>query len=200
MKKTRGRPKFGYFMIDCPSDHEIDDWLVSECDVIHAVLANRNLKSRLKKVRCSTKQSFESIPATKYSGIRYVHIGGHGSEHGLGFIGGAIAWSDVGKKLKQIFPALVGDERRILTLSCCHSDAGVAVLKSQLANHFSGIYSFSAKKIDYSTAIATWSMFFFRKDLDTPQDKIAADINSFFGGGKNVLRFSLVDKEHRKIR
>lgn len=82
------RPSYGYLLFDFPSDHEIDSVLSTECDVIKAVLANRNLASRLKICRCSSFGTFNNLKLCQYKGIRFVHIGGHGSKSGLEFIGG----------------------------------------------------------------------------------------------------------------
>lgn len=187
MPKIKGRPKFGYFIFDCPSDHEVDGRLLSESDAIRAVLANRNLGTRLKQVTCTTKKSFNSITPRQYAGIKYVHLGGHGSEKGISFIGGRISWSDIGEKLTVMFPPLADGDQRVLTLSCCYSSYGVTILKKQLASHFTAIYHFAPEEIEFSTAIATWCMFYLKKELSRPHLSIKKDINKFMG--KDVLCF-----------
>lgn len=178
---TRGRPKFGYFILECPSDHEIDGWLPSESDVIRAVLTNKSQGSRLKQVTCSTVQSFNNIPNRTYSGARYVHIGGHGSKTDLGFIGGKLKWGDIAIKLVSMFPALKSNEQRVLTLSCCHSKTAANVLKPLLNGHFTAIYHFEPEEISFSVAITVWNMFYFKKGLRRPHQAIVNDINTYLG-------------------
>jgi len=185
---NKGRPKFGFFIFDCPSDHEIDSSLPTESEVIRAVLVNRKLGSRIKPpVRCSTIDSFKSAKERQYEGIKFVHIGGHGSRTALGFVGGWLKWSDVAAKLITLFPKLHGNEQRVLTLSCCYSEYGIASMKSTLRGHFSAAYHFVPPKIGFSKAITTWSMFYLKKRLNDPHEAIKEDINSFMG--KKVLRF-----------
>lgn len=187
MSKETGRPKFGYFIFDCPSDHEIDGWLLSEADAIRAVLANRNLGSRLKQVTCTTVESFKAVTPRSYAGIRYVHIGGHGSKDGIGFIGGSVKWSEIASKLVAMFPKLAVDEKRVLTLSCCHSGHGASALATTLKGHFTAIYHFIPEEIGFSTAITTWSMFYLKKKIERPHEAIKNDINKFMG--EDILRF-----------
>jgi hypothetical protein len=177
----RGRPKFGFFIFDCPSDHEIDGSVLSESDTIKAVLSNRNLGSRLKSITCTTADSFRAVPARKYAGIKYVHLGGHGSKSGLGFIGGSIKWADVADKLASIFPKLKDDEQRVLTLSCCFSEAGINAMAPRLKQHFSAAYHFVPEKIGFATAITTWSMFYLKKKPARPHGAIMKGINDFMG-------------------
>jgi hypothetical protein len=186
----RGRPRFGYFIFDCPSDHEVDGAILSESDAIRAVLANRNLGTRLKRVTCTTVSSFRAIGPRAYAGIKYVHLGGHGSKSGIGFIGGSVKWADVADKLKSMFPKLKADEQRVLTLSCCYSKAGIVAMKPLLAGHFTASYHFVPDTIGFSTAITTWSMFYLKKKLTRPHLAIKDDINKFMG--EDILEFIAV--------
>jgi len=175
----RGRPQFGFLVIDCPSDHEIDGSLVTESQTIRAVLANKNLGSRLKIIRCTTADSFACLPNRVYSGIRYVHLGGHGSRKGLEFIGGQIPWAKVAQKLTRVLPRLKQGERRILTLSCCYSTDGIESMKPYLMGHFSAAYHFVPKKIGFSQAITVWSMFYLKKKISQPHAAIVKKLNRF---------------------
>jgi hypothetical protein len=179
MGKTKGRPKFGFFIFDCPSDHEVDGHLLSESDAIKAVLSNRDLGSRLKSVRCTTVDSFRSVPTRKYPGIRYVHLGGHASKSGIAFIGGSVKWAEVASTLCDLFPPLVKNKKRVLTLSCCYSQQGVADLKPMLKGHFTAIYHFKPEKIGFAEAMTTWCMFYLRKRLSRPLAAVVTDINTF---------------------
>lgn len=62
MSKQSGRPKYGFLLFDCPSDHEIESSLVTECEVIKAVLSNRKLGSHLKVLRCASTEAFNNLP------------------------------------------------------------------------------------------------------------------------------------------
>ncbi|MRH00683.1 hypothetical protein GIY21_10310 [Xanthomonas sontii] len=180
-KKKRGRPHFGYFIFDCPSDHEIDGSLVTESDAIRSVLWNKSLGGRLKGLRLTTAESFNDAKERKYTGVRYVHLGGHASKTGIGFIGGSVKWQDVAEKLTKFFPKLGEGEQRVLTLSCCHSIAGVKAMGPILKGHFSAIYHFKTEEIGFSQAMTIWSMFYLKKKLSRPHGAIMKDINTFFG-------------------
>jgi hypothetical protein len=183
----KGRPRFGYFIFDCPSDHEIDGRLLSEADAIRSVLANRNLGTQLKHITCTTPASFRAAGPQKYAGIRFVHLGGHASKTSLAFIGGAVVWVDVAKKLIALFPRLPDGEQRVLTLSCCYSSKAVAAMTPILKNHFTAVYHFASDDAEFSTAIATWGMFYLKKKLSQPHSSIKDEINTFLG--QQVLRF-----------
>ena len=75
-----GRPQYSYLVFDFPSDHEIDGAIVTESDAIRSVLANKSLGGRLKLIRCTTASTFKTLKAREYPGIRFVHLGCHGSE------------------------------------------------------------------------------------------------------------------------
>lgn len=179
--KKRGRPHFGYFIFDCPSDHEIDGALVTESDVIRSVIWNKNLGGRLKGLRLTTADSFKNARERIYTGVRYVHLGGHASKNGIAFIGGSVNWQDIAKKLTKLFPRLAAEEQRVLTLSCCHSTDGVAAMRSILKGHFTVIYYFKPDKIGFSQAITIWSMFYLKKRLSRPHGAVMKSINSFMG-------------------
>lgn len=180
-KKKRGRPHFGYFIFDCPSDHEIDGSLVTESDAIRSVLWNKSLGGRLKGLRLTTADSFTGAKEREYPGVRYVHLGGHASKNGIAFIGGSVKWKDVAKKLNKFFPVLKADEQRVLTLSCCHSTEGVTAMGPILRGHFTAIYHFKSETIGFSQAMTIWSMFYLKKRLSRPHGAIMKDINAFMG-------------------
>jgi hypothetical protein len=73
-QKPRGRPQFGFFIFDCPSDHEVNGSILSESDAVKSVLLNRNLGSRLKCITCTTADTFRDIPTRGYSRVKYVHL------------------------------------------------------------------------------------------------------------------------------
>ena len=134
------------WFIDCPSDHEIDGILTTECDTLKALISNRNLGSRLKNpIKISTVESFRNIKESYKYSPQYVHLAGHGSKDGLGLIGGLIEWEEVGRKLSNIMKELKKNEKRVLCLSCCHSQDGFNSIKKELSNHFTGCYFFIEK-------------------------------------------------------
>lgn len=175
------RPRYGYLLFDFPSDHEIDGVLSTECEVIKAVLAKRNLGSRLKRCRCSSLASFMNLKLSQFKGVRFVHIGGHGSKEGLTFIGGSARWVDVASLLMQCLNPLQEGKKRVLTLSCCHSMQGMEILRKHLAGYFTGGYYFCQDSIDFSSAITVWSMFYLKKNLLHRNQKIVDSINAFMG-------------------
>lgn len=179
--KKRGRPHFGYFIFDCPSDHEIDGAIVTESDAIRSVLWNKSLGGRLKGLRLTTAESFLKAKERKYTGVRYVHLGGHGSKSGIAFIGGSVKWNDVAEKLTKFFPKLGAGEQRVLTLSCCHSGSGVVAMGPKLKGHFTAIYHFNSDTVGFSQAMTIWSMFYLKKRLSKPHAAIMKDINTFMG-------------------
>jgi hypothetical protein len=183
----RGRPHFGYFVFDCPSDHEIEGSIITESDAIRAVIANKSLGGRLKSLKLTTATSFNNARGRAYSGVRYVHLGGHGSTSGLAFIGGSVTWSSVATKLKEFFPVLGEDEQRVLTLSCCYSAIGAEALSPLLQGYFTAIYHFKDEEVAFSMAMTTWSMFYLKKRLSKPHSAIMEDINVFMG--KDFLGF-----------
>jgi hypothetical protein len=181
-----GRPPFRFLLIDLPGDHEVDDRIASECDMIHAILHNRGLGTQTKLVRATTKQVLDSR-GKPYAQVGYVHLGTHGGKGGIGFIGESASWKYVERKLKVFAPALRGDQKRVLCLSCCHSRNGVNAMELGLAGHFSGIYYFDKVKIGFATAMTVWSMFYRRKTIQQPTRAVVESINLFFG--EDTLRY-----------
>lgn len=181
MSIQQGRPKYGFLLFDCPSDHEIEGSLVTECEAIKAVLSNRKLGSQLKILRCASTEAFDKLPQRIYPGIRFVHLGGHGSLNGLGLIGGHLSWDKVAQYIYSVLPNLNNGEQRVLTLSCCHSSTGAKKMKKKLTQYFTGIYYFVPDKIAFSTAITVWSMFYLKKKLDRPHKAVVDSINEFLG-------------------
>lgn len=178
---TRGRPPFGFVLISLPSDHEVDRRIPSECDVIRSILVNREHGSLVKEFQATSIANFNGAGWSPYQRIGFVHLAGHANTKGMGLIGGLKRWSEIAKKLKVVAPVLVSDKKRVLCLSCCHSKAGVKAMTKSLRDHFTGVYYFKKKKIGFAEATTIWSMFYLRKGLANPSDRIADDINEFLG-------------------
>lgn len=54
-------------------------------------------------------------------------------------------------------------------------------LAEHLVGYFSGGYYFCQETIAFSQAITVWSMFYLKKRLQLPHQKIVAAINAFLG-------------------
>ena len=130
-------PAFGFALIDLPSDHEIDKGLVTESQMIYAILHNRGLGSRTKLFRATSEDSFSNI-SQPYRDLGFVHLATHGSSEGISLIGTHMSWNDVANKMKQIAPALQKNKQRVLCLFCCHSEEGYLAMKSALSGKFYG--------------------------------------------------------------
>lgn len=69
-------------------------------------------------------------------------------------------------------------------------------MATKLKDHFSAAYHFVPDKIDFSTAITTWSMFYLKKNLKRPVKAIKKDINKFMG--EKVIQFVTFQSGHSK--
>lgn len=187
-----GRPPFSFYLIDLPGDHEVDEGLSTECEVIRAILSNRGFRSVTKTARITTARRFKTFAWKPYSGVGYVHLATHGlkSGKGIGLIGGNVDWVMVANSLKRIAPPLSGETRRVLCLSCCYSEAGYQALKPLLRKHFTGCYYFSAEEIEFADAITNWAMFYKKKTISRPHRAVVEQINGFFG--EELLQFGLI--------
>lgn len=74
----RGRPKYSFFLLDTPSDHEIDGRLSTECQIISSILHNRGFKAVVKTETISSKSRFLDRRWGPYNGVGFVHVAGHG--------------------------------------------------------------------------------------------------------------------------
>ena len=169
-----------YLLLDNPSDHEVDDGVVTECDVIRAILSNRGLGTKIKLVRSSTRERFSrSKQATK--SVKFVHLAGHGSQDDLGLIGGGIGWEDVAAAIAAFVQPLTNSQQRVLSLSCCYSQAAVTKMADLLNDYFTAIYYFEDDEVAFSQTMVIWSMFYHEKNLRRPEQAIVDRINGFFG-------------------
>lgn len=184
----QGRPPFVFALLDLPSDHEIDGGLVTECQVINAILHNRGLGAKTKTIRASSDTGFDAAQWRPYPALGFVHLAAHGHAIGISLIGGRIRWLDVAAKLKKLAPRLTGDKKRVLSLSCCYSEKGYNALRPFLKGHFTGIYHFVDEEITFATAMTVWSMFYRRKTIARPALKVVEPINNFFGQDVIIYR------------
>lgn len=172
---------YGVLLLDCPADHEIDRRLTTECDTIAAILHGRKLQSKLKHVRLSTPESLDEAKKNVHRyRVNYVHVAGHGSRDGIALVGGNVEWSDLAQTLTSKWVApLRKSEQRVLCVSCCFSPNAVAAMKPSLSRYFTGCYYFRDCRVPFATAITVWSMFYLKKTLALPHQKIVQSINEF---------------------
>jgi hypothetical protein len=178
------------FLFDLPSDHEVDENLVTECEVIRTVLANRGFRSVVKATRISSMDRFKSEPWRPYPNIGYVHLAAHGRKRGIGLIDGRMRWTTLARRLRIIAPRLAKDQKRVLVLSCCYSSYGYEALQRPLRGHFTGCYYFEPNEIGFSDAMTTWAMFYKHKTIRRPHAAIVNRINSFFD--EDILAFGSI--------
>jgi hypothetical protein len=179
-KLMTGRPSFKFVLIDLPSDHEIDGGIVTECQVINAILHNRELGKETRFIRATSVENFRRNSWRPYREVGFVHLAAHGSQAGVSLIGGRLKWRDIAGTLNKIAPALPRNRERILSLSCCYSEDAFDALRPLLIGHFTGAYHFRPNKITFATAMTVWSMFYRKKTIERPLKAVVDPINDFF--------------------
>lgn len=184
--KPRGRKPLRFLLLDLPSDHEIDSSLATECTTIAALLHNRGLGKRLKHFKLTTEKSFGCLPYYTYE-PQFIHLSCHASSREIWLLGGSMTWKSFSDKLKSILAPLSVGERRVLTLSCCHSTSGAKHLSTHLEGYLSGIYYFREKEVLFADSLTVWCMYYLNKKLNKPHEAIKDSINTFFG--ETVLLF-----------
>ena len=164
---------YTHLLIDLPSDHEVDDLLPTECDVIRSIVSNLGQGKNVRHVRATRLASLRAKqPRQPYRGVRFVHVAGHGDKSGAGLIGGTLRWSKLADELKGYCAPLARGEHRVLCLSCCHSATAVKKVRTSLRQWFTGYYFFSEKRVGFADTIAAWSVFYLQKDAMAPMRKL----------------------------
>lgn len=201
------RPKYNFLHLDMPSPHEIEHGLITEGDLIAALLANRRLgnnsrpKSDRKHVRIASIEALRNRSSSEESKYdpRIVHISGHASGKGVDLLGETVEWGDLGEALKSwlkelppISPlkSMASKSQRVLICSFCHSKQAFrsAFYQKPLKKHFSGIYFLNEPKPSFEKTLAIWSMFYLEIDpihphADDPKTVgLVKRINDFFDG------------------
>ena len=186
-----------YLLLDLPSDHEVEDGLVTECDVVRAIISNKRQGKKVKTVRSTTAERFLRTP-TPTKSVKYVHLAGHGNPTDLCLIGGEVQWKKVAEHAKTFVSPLSRKQQRVLCISCCCSHDAAKEMSPVLKGYFTGIYYFPEDRIGFALAMTVWSMFYHRKGLDRPHKnrKIVAQVNKFFG--EKVLLFMKVQGNKRR--
>lgn len=175
------KPQYGYLLFDLPADHEVESALATECKVIETLLHNMEMKARVKRVCVASANRFKKYPTYRYR-VQFVHLACHGSKSGIAMLGTRMKWDDVGKQITRHLRPLNDGEQRVMVFSCCYSKDGYLATKSRFSRYFSGAYYFKLKRIHFASAMTIWSMFYFKKTLSSPHEKIAKTINDFMGG------------------
>ncbi len=183
---------YTHLLLDFPSDHEVEDSLPTECDVIRSVVSNRGEDGKVKHVRATRFEALQKkCPRHPYEHVGFVHVAGHADERGLGLIGDAIGWCELADVLKDYCAPLACDQQRVLCLSCCSSAMGVKKLQSILSDWFSGYYYFSKEEVNFADSIAAWSLFYLQKDAEAPMSKLWTENNE--GERQNVNTSDLIN-------
>ena len=168
-----------YLLFDLPSDHEIERNVVTECDVIRAIVSNKGQGKKVKVVKATTKTGFTGKMRSTTS-VKYVHLSGHGDKTGLVPIRGRVDWECTAEQIIKSVPRLEGKQRRVLCISCCNSKHAAKRMSSKLKGYFTATYFFHKDDISFATAMTVWSMFYHEKTLDKPHKKIVGRVNKYF--------------------
>ena len=181
---------YTYLLVDLPADHEVEGALATECDSIRGILTNKLRGSKVKHVRATTLEGLsKTVPQNPYPHIKYVHLACHGHEDGIGLIGAKLRWSRLAQYLVRYVPPLRANQRRVLSLSCCHSKDGATKMARELKGHFTAAYYLTEPEVGFDTSMVVWSMFYHRKGLHTPLAKVKDRINVFFGDRPLEIRY-----------
>ena len=177
---------YTYLLLDMPSDHEIEGFVMTECDVIRALLVNKGVGKSVKLIKFTTEESLGNIPQKPYKGIRYVHMSSHGLKNGIGLIGGRVEWKRVANWINEYLEPLSDKQTRALCLSCCFAEEGVKKMRPILKDYFNGIYYLSEEGQFFSTSMVVWSMFYYHKKKYSPTKRSgkmrsAKKLEDFFG-------------------
>ena len=144
-----------YLLLDSPSDHEVDDSVVTECEVIRAIVKNKGQGKKVKLVKSTTKDRFNH-PQTPTKSVKYVHLSGHGDEKGLGLIDGSVKWKDVAEQIAKFVQKLDDNQKRVLCISCCHSKEAAAKMTRSLSDYFTAIYCFREEDVTFAKTMTVW--------------------------------------------
>ena len=184
-----------YLLFDLPSDHEVEENVVTECDVIRAIVSNKGQGKKVKMVRATTKTGFTHRRRSTTS-VKYVHLAGHGDKTGLGLIRGSVDWKCTAEQITKLVPRLKGKQRRVLCISCCYSKHAADKMSSKLEGYFTATYFFHKDNISFATAMTVWSMFYHEKTLDKlhkkkiDREKIVDRVNEYLDD--KVLAFRTI--------
>ena len=169
--------------------------MVTECDVIRAIVSNKGQGKKVKMVRATTKARFTRGRRSTQS-VKYVHLAGHGSKTGLDLIRGSVDWKCTAEQITKSVPRLKGKQRRVLCISCCYSKHAAEKMSSKLEGYFTATYFFHKDNISFATAMTVWSMFYHEKTLDKlhkkkiDREKIVDRVNEYLDD--KVLAFRTI--------
>ena len=181
------KPKLGYLLFDLPSDHEVEAALATECKVIETLIYNMHLKARVKRICVASTERFRTYPTYRYS-VQFVHLACHGGTDGIWMLGGTMSWVDVAEQITKHLHKLKSGQQRVMVFSCCYSSDGFQATKETLKDYFTGAYYFNMASVQFAKAITLWVMFYFKKRLKWPHEKVVTAINEYLG--EKILVFS----------
>ncbi len=180
LPRTRlGSLPSGFLLLDFPNDHECDEAMINECRMIRGLLTTEGVGWQTRIESVSSLADFEQKKWSPIDSPGVVHLSGHGTKNGLGFIGGHADWSAIANTLRVVVPRLKKRQQRILCISCCFSEQALDAMESKLAGYYTAAYHFSEKQIDFNTAITAWTMFYSRT-IYRPDEEIIELINKLF--------------------
>jgi hypothetical protein len=184
------RPTYKFLLFDFPSDHEVEERLATETDVLHALITNAERGKELKTIRIATPATLKASPATSYS-PEIVQLSGHADRNELWMLGGKVRWQAVAQLLIQYVAPLKSGETRLLLLSCCESRHGFFKIRKTIRSHYSHAVVFAGDSIDFDESMVFWPMFYFGWLRKRPLPELITSINQF----ANALRMELLSTE-----
>src|SRR4051812_12357945 len=95
-----GKPKLSYLFFDLPSDHEIENSIATECEMIGALLHNRKLHALVKRIRVASVERLRRVPRYRYD-VQFVHLACHGGPDGIEILGGEMRWREVAVQINR---------------------------------------------------------------------------------------------------
>ena len=60
--------KIGYLIFDLPSDHEVEESLSTECDSIQAIISNKGMAARVKRIKVASPVKIHVLSNIQISG------------------------------------------------------------------------------------------------------------------------------------
>jgi hypothetical protein len=175
-----GRPSFAFVLIDLPSDHEIENNIVRECQVISAILHNRDLGTVTKTITATSVSNFKDADWRPYPGTGFVHLATHGGRSGIGLMEAPcpgrkslIDWKPSRRNSSQT------KNEFYVSLAAIRKTGSIGFNRCSKVILPMRIILRLAKSV--ATAMTTWSMFYRKKTLGRPLKAVVEPINSFVG-------------------
>ena len=78
-------------------------------------------------------------------------------------------------------------DTRILFVSTCFSENGVDRILAELPDRFTGAYYYSEEAVPFADALTAAAMFYRRKQLNDPHERVLRSINGYFGKSRRLF-------------